>query len=754
MIVFCITITYYRFIIMFILTGVNIKFLLNFNSRLLIIALLIIPFRNTHGKVEGTIKQDINYLEDMHAKNPNAIEFIIELADRYKKTKQLDKAIAWFKRGAEIQPDNIDIVYEIGILLSWSGRYGEAIAYFKRILQAVPNHFDAQLSLARVLSWQGKRSEALALCDEVLAKDPQYIDAYEIKARIHTWNSNFTEAADMYEKILEIDPSNNHAQTGLINIIAAQGNYNKAIARYEEILENNPYNALVLRELGKVISWQGDFERAISLLKQSLEINPDDDQTIKSLTRVYRWAGRYTEGIKMQKEIFNRDETNVRAILEIALLYDMQGSYKKAIKWYEKASALDKDNPQIDARLGLLYSRADRIDDSVKSLQRALNVLDNDVNSLITLGKVYSWKKRVADSISLYRRALQIDPNNQEAYIGLGRVFFYDDKWEKAATQFRKALEINPLNREAAQELEKIKSLTIPHFTTRYDYFKFKDYDHDLSDYNEIISYYEVLQTIDWAYSPTLAFGAQYKRTVEQQISTGGIRDYRIVGNEYALYTAKEFYTWFNFSGKLISNTFRDDENQLFSFADSGVTKLYTGYGLLQYERDRWMVTASYAREPFPTIQSNVLKIGDVKDAGTSLRYELTDDLSLLGFYFNKMFHDKRHRKEHGSSINYYLPFHRQCELGYQYSLISDPSETQHEFKLGYRDVMFTVNYYFAYSVVRNTYVSSNLHKIESLYYLALTDNFRVNFNSIYEKTQAGDKDVRYQAKFYLTYYF
>ncbi|MBD3272600.1 MAG: tetratricopeptide repeat protein, partial [Elusimicrobia bacterium] len=656
-------------------------------------------------------------------------------------------------KASALQPDNSDILFELGVLLSWTGAYDESIQYFNTILKAIPDHYDAQLSLARVLSWQGNYDRALALCDSVIAQKFLYTDAYMIKARIYTWNSDFNNAKKAYRELLAVQPDNTQARIGLISIIAAQGNHNAARSEYQDMLKKNPDNPVLLRELGKVLSWQGEYEKAKKYLQKSLDLNPHDEQTQASLTRVFRWAGAYQEGIEFQKKILSQDPNNVPAMQEIGLLYDMDGQYNNAIHWYEKAQFHEPDNPQLSARLGLLYSRAERLDDSIKALQRALNVYDNNVESLITLGRVYSWKLRIADAISLYRKALDLDPNNQDAYIGLGRTYFYDDRWELAEEQFRKALDINPLNREAYRELMKMKSLRLPHYTTRFDYFRFKNYDKDTGSITEETFHYELMQIAEMTFSPGFSLGIQYKYLRERERDQDHMNNYRLKATEYAVFGAKKINDHISCTAKLIQGSYADNDSRFYPVKRNNA--MITGFGLLQYEYNRWSIITSYAREPlYPVVRDGMVAVLDYKEMGISLRHETTQNISMLAYQFTEMYYDHRERKEYGLGLDYTLPYCRSVDIGYEYSSKTNPSDTGHNVSTSFRNSLKNFEYLLSYHINRGSFNNTNTHIVDALTTLTVIDRVQIHGDITMEKERGSDRDGLLQTKIYITFFF
>jgi len=675
----------------------------------------------------------------------------LQLAYYYKANNMFKESLSWFDKAQKLEPKNTDILLHIGLLTSWIGEYEKAIEYFDDIIKIDPNYNDAKLAKARVLSWQDKRAQAIKLCDEVISGDPDYIDAYGVKARILMWNADFKGAEEAYTKMLELDPDNKQAQMLLSNMLAAQGYYESAIGHYKKMLKKYPDDVELLNGLGKVLSWKGDYDNSIITLKKTIQIDPVNTEAIDSLARIYRWSKRYNEGIQLQQKILEQNKLNTKAFMEIALLYEMQGDYKKAIEWYEKAKVSATD-PQINARLGLLYSKSGQVNEAITTLQKVLKEQDNDVESLINLGRVYSWKLKIKEAIELYKQAIILDPDNQEAYIGLGRTYFYDDNWPLAEVQFKKVLEINPLNKEAASELQRINSLKKPRLRSRYNYFSYESKDEAIIGYTGKISRYEIDETVDMYFSPYLSGGIQVK-IISEKLFTNNEKRYGLNVSEYAFIINNKFNNQMNLKGKLIAGMYKDNGSKNYILKND--KSLFTGFFLLQYDMDKWFFTMNLAQEPlYPVIRGNDLFIKYYTNTGFSAQYDVMDNLNLLVSLFYKNFYYRYKRNDYNLAAEYTLPFLKQCEVGYSYRFLTEPSDNIYALNTNYKNKFDKLSYSIGYVIENSSYNDILTHAFNVFTYYDINSTIGLNVDINYAIERKGSSNEDFQTKLYTSYQF
>lgn len=86
---------------------------------------------------------------------------------------KLNEAISKLESMRRFNPQDIDVLYELGSLYYGKSRYAEAEDVFTTITKLVPNHTNAQYSLALTLEQQGKRDQAITQLEALLKAIPE-----------------------------------------------------------------------------------------------------------------------------------------------------------------------------------------------------------------------------------------------------------------------------------------------------------------------------------------------------------------------------------------------------------------------------------------------------------------------------------------------------------------------------------------------------------------------------------------------------
>jgi uncharacterized protein (TIGR03032 family) len=91
---------------------------------------------------------------------------------------QLPEAIAAFRQSLELDPDNQEARYRLGVALGDVEQYDEARAQLEHVIQAESERAEAYNSLGYVYSRQGQPQQAIAAYEQAIALRPDYAQAH------------------------------------------------------------------------------------------------------------------------------------------------------------------------------------------------------------------------------------------------------------------------------------------------------------------------------------------------------------------------------------------------------------------------------------------------------------------------------------------------------------------------------------------------------------------------------------------------
>lgn len=204
--------------------------------------------------------------------------------------KNYDEAVRKLRQALSLDPENPEILYNLGIASCRQERYVEAIDYFRRLLELKSTSVDI-LQVLRLISFSLIK---LGLFDDALLYSTRGLDfqsddtvllhlaAYALDA-----SAKHDEAMEYYRIILEIDPENISAKNSLAYLIAKTGGDLKKAGRLaKDAVKADSNNPAYLDTLGFVMFRMGDLGSAMKYLQKALALAPKSKEILYHIAMV------------------------------------------------------------------------------------------------------------------------------------------------------------------------------------------------------------------------------------------------------------------------------------------------------------------------------------------------------------------------------------------------------------------------------------------------------------------------------------
>ncbi len=201
---------------------------------------------------------------------------VIEWARVYSYADKHEEAIELFEEVRSTHPERTnEIIRELAEQYKWSGQIPKAIEVYKEGLALKVEDQRIFLGLAEALVWNDKKSEAIEIYDVALNRWPDNLDALLGKANVLSFQDKLEESYALYQKVLDKDPGNLNALNNQARVLVWQGYHRKGVNRYEEILRRYPKNLDAIEGMAFALHWLGDDVRAVEKVKELLEFEPN-----------------------------------------------------------------------------------------------------------------------------------------------------------------------------------------------------------------------------------------------------------------------------------------------------------------------------------------------------------------------------------------------------------------------------------------------------------------------------------------------
>ena len=225
---------------------------------LFLISVFIIYSPQTFSQVSKSLQNQISVLNKELEKDPDNIEKLMELAQKYGWAKEGAKAIETYERVIELEPDNLEALKSLRDFYSWNDRSEDATRIMERIIELEPDNTDMKEKLAYRYMWDKREGDAIVLFEEVLREDPGRDKTRKMLADLYSWNNRQDEALAQYLRVIEtiqVPQERVDIYDKIADRYYGARSYSKARDYYSRILEVDPDNEdaqLQLAEIDKL----------------------------------------------------------------------------------------------------------------------------------------------------------------------------------------------------------------------------------------------------------------------------------------------------------------------------------------------------------------------------------------------------------------------------------------------------------------------------------------------------------------------
>ncbi len=191
------------------------------------------------------------------------------------------------RRALEFDPDNPDVVFELGTILRRLGRHDEALALLRRHQHMVPGDFQSLAEIGRCLAGLRRFAEAESFLRRALQGIDDAVTHYD-RGVVLTPLGRPAEAMAEYQHALDRNPHHVEARNNLAVGLIRQGELEQAARELARVLEIDPEHADAHTNLGIVFASQGQPDRAAQEFQEALRLNPEHTQAREGLRRISR----------------------------------------------------------------------------------------------------------------------------------------------------------------------------------------------------------------------------------------------------------------------------------------------------------------------------------------------------------------------------------------------------------------------------------------------------------------------------------
>jgi tetratricopeptide (TPR) repeat protein len=158
---------------------------------------------NVPGTGGGSSTAEVQSAIDKARQNPTDFESQMKAAEMYYQIQRYDGAVEFLKKANEIQPDNYEVIVNLGNASFDGGKYEEAEKWYTAALQKKPDNLDVRSDLGLP-----DHDRAVKEFKRVLESDPNHVQALQNLTVAYTKKSDKANAESTLAQLEKVEPTN------------------------------------------------------------------------------------------------------------------------------------------------------------------------------------------------------------------------------------------------------------------------------------------------------------------------------------------------------------------------------------------------------------------------------------------------------------------------------------------------------------------------------------------------------------------
>jgi len=216
------------------------------------------------------------------------------------------------RRALDVDPDNPDVVYEMGAVLQQLGRPADALPYLSRHLQMVTDDQQTLVQIGKCYIDLGQLDEAEKALRQALEIGADAIGFHNLGLVLER-RERFAEAESAYRKAIEIGPGLASTRNNLGSLLARSGRFDEATTHLRESSRLDPSSPDAYTNLAAVMLQRGEFAPAARYARLAIVARPRHADAHVNLAVALARLGDFDEARRHLDEALSIDPRHAAA---------------------------------------------------------------------------------------------------------------------------------------------------------------------------------------------------------------------------------------------------------------------------------------------------------------------------------------------------------------------------------------------------------------------------------------------------------
>jgi|GEM_PF-3194158 len=341
----------------------------------------------------GKKDEALPYLEKAEQMGSEDAATLEKLADMYSQYSNTSKSIELYRKVITVQQNNIPVLFKLGDMFYRNKDLNEAIVYFRRIAELEPASENARLAwinMGNIYDDSLRYQDAVDAYKNAIAINPSDDMAYyNLGITYHHLNDRIG-AIDSYRKSAALNPDNPKPVVAIADLLYSTGYIDEALQEYQKITERWPVNTDAFFSLATIYNKKGLDTYAEQNYKKVIDLGTSNELTRKAYINLSILAAK-------------RESP--------------EGEVSEAATYVQKALLMQPGDTEALYALGVIYYNRMMYDKAIETFYQIVKASKDEAETAKAynnIGKSHFQKKEYRQALRAFSLGLEQDPSNEE----------------------------------------------------------------------------------------------------------------------------------------------------------------------------------------------------------------------------------------------------------------------------------------------------------------------------------------------------
>jgi tetratricopeptide (TPR) repeat protein len=406
----------------------------------------------------GCVKRVPDVVDTPSDTATNELYRTIMLANYYKYSSNIGRALELFRTAQEMVPDNPEPSLQMAqffLELSYNSKnqeqarqfYNSAITICRETVESFPDCLPARRMLADLLidihDLKGGVSQIVSL----LGSDPENSDLIIELAQL------YMEMSDPGKTLVTLGMLSG-ADTDSEDVLRLKGyaylqlkQYDKALPCFDRLMVLDPNNYEIKYNYGILLDRMGQKARTETIMSELIEAYPKAIDARFYLAGLYQAKQQFDQAIDLLKPLAISSPVAARTRVEIGRLHILNQAPGQAEVWLRDAMEIEPENQLAPFLLALALSEQAKWDEAESVLDRILAKKNAPVQAFDLAAVLKAETGDIVEALRLLEKGILLHPQDGRLYDRMARVYKQEGYTEKAIEAYERGLTSIPGDR-------------------------------------------------------------------------------------------------------------------------------------------------------------------------------------------------------------------------------------------------------------------------------------------------------------------